>query len=85
MCIQRMFLFLKDGSICIYNVQDETGILEKLSDPKSLKDYEGKQLSQQITSMQCCYTEPPKIDCEIFSDLFMYNEPANYDYEIIKD
>jgi hypothetical protein len=37
-----MFLFLRDGSICIYNVQEETGILEKLSDPKSLKDYEGK-------------------------------------------
>ena len=35
--------------------------------------------------MTCCYTEPPKIDCEIFSDLFMYIEPANYDYEIIKD
>jgi hypothetical protein len=33
---------MKDGSTCIYNVQDETAILEKLSDPKSLKDYEGK-------------------------------------------
>lgn len=33
--------------------------------------------------MSCCYTEPPKNDCEIFSDLFMYIEPLNHDYEVI--
>jgi hypothetical protein len=35
--------------------------------------------------MSCCYSEPPKIDCEIFSDIFKYIEPTNYDYDIKED
>lgn len=45
MSIQRMFLMLKTGSICIYKIDRETGTLESLSESKSLKDYEGKNMN----------------------------------------
>lgn len=70
--IQRMFLLLATGSICVYNVEKETGTLEKLKESKSLKDYEGKPMSQGITCLDTCYTRPPRHDCEIFSDLHGY-------------
>jgi hypothetical protein len=43
--IQRMFLLLKTGSICVYHVEKETGTLEQLKESKSLKDYEGKPMT----------------------------------------
>lgn len=61
-----------------------TGKLEKMQESKSLKDYEGKSLSQQITAISCCYTEPPKYDCEIFSDLHRYKEPTNPAYTFVE-
>lgn len=78
--IQRMFLFLKTGSLCIYKIDKETGILEKIQDPKVFKDYEHKPLAQTISFIGTCRTEPPKYDCEILSDLHKYKEPAMPDY-----
>jgi WD40 repeat protein len=43
--IQRMFLLLKSGSLCIYQTQKETGILEKLQESTAFKDYESKPLA----------------------------------------
>ena len=47
--IRRMFLLLSTesdhSSICVYETGKETGTLEKLQEPKSLKDYEGKSLN----------------------------------------
>lgn len=99
MSIQRMFLFLtnkemsttggiqtfnySNGQICVYNVEGVTGKLEKMQESKSLKDYEGKSLNQQITTISCCYTEPPQGDCEIFSDLHRYKEPINPAYTFV--
>jgi hypothetical protein len=70
-----MFLLLKTGSICVYQVEKETGTLEQLKESKSLKDYEGKPMNQGITCLDTCYTSPPPYDCEIFSDLHRYREP----------
>ena len=104
--IQRMFLLLKTGSICVYKVDkdpkpdahvcphstgkdqekfSQTGTLERLQESKSLKDYEGKSMSQSICSINKCYTAPPQYDCEIFSDLYKYREPSHPDYEFIQD
>ena len=66
-------------SICVYETGKETGTLEKLQEPKSLKDYEGKSLNQGITCLTTAYTEPPKFDCEIVSDLYEYT-PTDPDY-----
>lgn len=64
-----MFLLLASGTLCIYRVDRDTAILEKLQYPQMLKDSEGKALtSQQITSMSFASTKPPKFDCEIFTD-----------------
>ena len=54
-----------------------------MQESKSLKDYEGKSLNQQITTISCCYTEPPQGDCEIFSDLHRYQEPINPAYTFV--
>ena len=80
-----MFLLLKTGSICVYHVEKETGTLEQLKESKSLKDYEGKPMTQGITCLDTCYTAPPRYDCEIFSDLHKYREPepGKADYEFI--
>ena len=65
-----MFLLLASGTLCIYRVDRDTAILEKLQYPAMLKDSEGKSLvSQDITSMTFVSTKPPKFDCEIFTDL----------------
>ena len=45
MSINRMFLLLKTGSICVYKINKETGTLESLSESKSIKDYEGKNMN----------------------------------------
>ena len=42
-------------------------------------------MSQSICSINKCYTEPPQYDCEIFSDLYKYREPAHPDYNFIQD
>ena len=80
-----MFLLLKSGILCIYNIDKETGTLEKVQYSKDLKDYEGKSMSQSITFITTAHTEPPQYDCEIFSDLYKYREPHHPDYEIIPD
>ena len=67
----------------MYNVEGDTGKLEKMQESRSLKDYEGKSMSQQITTISCCYTEPPKYDCEIFSDQHRDKEPINPAYASI--
>ena len=84
MSIQRMFLMLKTGSICIYKIDKETGTLESLRESKSLKDYEGKNMNQAISCIRNCSIEPPKYDCEIPPDLYKYVEPTNPDYEFIE-
>lgn len=78
--IKRMFLLLKTGSLCVYEIGKETGTLEKLQESKNLKDYEGKSMNQGITCITTAYTEPPKYDCEIVSDRRRYEEPAAPDY-----
>ena len=85
MAIQRMFLMLKTGSICIYNIDRETGTLESLSESKQLKDYEGKSMNQAITCIKNCSIEPPQHDCEIPPDLYKYVEPHNPDYDFVQD
>ena len=80
-----MFLLLRTGSICVYKIEKETGTLEKLQESKSLKDYEGKSMNQQITCITTAYTEPPQYDCEIFSDLYKYREPTDPEYQFIQD
>ena len=54
-----MFLLLKTGSICVYHVEKETGTLEQLKESKSLKDYEGKPMTQGVTCLDTCHTRPP--------------------------
>jgi hypothetical protein len=67
--LKRMFLLLASGTLCIYRVDRDTAILEKLQYPSMLKDSEGKSLSmQQITSMTFVSTRPAKYDCEIFTE-----------------
>jgi hypothetical protein len=64
-----MFLLLASGTLCIYRVDRDTAILEKLQYPSMLKDSDNKSLSsQQITSMCFVSTKPPKYDCEIFTE-----------------
>ena len=45
MSLQRVFVLLQTGSICVYKVSNETATLEKLQFPKELRDYEGKSLT----------------------------------------
>lgn len=78
-----MFLLLKTNSICIYNTEGETGILEKIHESNHFKDYEQKPLAQNITFIGTCCTEPPKYDCEIFSDMHQYQEPLEPDYKFV--
>lgn len=67
--LRRMFLLLASGTLCIYRVDRDTAILEKLQYPSMIKDGEGKALnSQQITSMCFVSARPPKYDCEIFTE-----------------
>lgn len=84
-CIERMFLLLQNGTLCVYNIDQETGYLEKMTESKQLRDYEGKGLSQHLTCITKCLTKPPQFDCEIFSDLYKYKEPLEPDYELIED
>lgn len=78
LALKRVFVFLKTGTFCVYKVDDrETATLEKLQFPKQLKDYEGKSLTQTITSLTLCCLEPPQVDSEIFSEAFKYNPSAD--------
>ena len=62
--------------MCVYKVEKETAELEKLKEPKSYKDYEGKAINQGITTITTCHTMPPQHDCLIFSELHKYKEPS---------
>jgi hypothetical protein len=43
--LRRMFLLLASGTLCIYRVDRDTAILEKLQYPNMIKDSEGKPLA----------------------------------------
>ncbi len=47
-----------------------------------MKDYEGSFESETISAIRCCYTEPPTFDCQIFSDLYKYQEPAEIEFSL---
>lgn len=67
MALNRVFLLLGSGSLCVYKVHNrETATLDKLIHYKDFKDYEDKKLSQQITTMTLVSIKPPCTDCEIF-------------------
>ena len=68
MSLQRMFILLTSGTLCVYRIDKDTAILEKLQYPNQLKDSEGKCVSQQITAMAMASSTPPKYDCEIFNE-----------------
>lgn len=61
-----MFLLLTSGTICVYKIDRDTAILEKMQYPNQLRDSEGKSMTQTITSMGFMTIKPPKYDCEIF-------------------
>ena len=73
MYLKRVFVLLQTGTICVYKTHDrETATLEKLQFPKELKDYEGKSLNQTITALTLGSITPPRVDCEIFSDVHKF-------------
>ena len=73
MAIQRVFVLLESGNLCVYKVNNrETATLDKLQFAKDFKDYEGKSLSQKITAMNIISVTPPKTDCEILSEIHKY-------------
>ncbi|CDW78455.1 wd repeat-containing protein 87 [Stylonychia lemnae] len=74
MTLKRMFILLTSGTLCIYKIDRDTAILEKLQYPNQLKDSEGKSVTQQITSMTFASSVPPKYDCEIFNEVNVNNK-----------
>lgn len=68
MTLKRMFVLLTSGTLCIYKIDKDTAILEKLQYPNQLRDSEGKSVGQQLTSMMFASSIPPKYDCEIFNE-----------------
>lgn len=85
MRVRRMFILLKTGNICVYKCDKDTATLEKLKYAKEIKDYEGKSLTQSITSMSLVCTEPAKYDFEILSDLHTYKENEDPSMRIYLD
>lgn len=65
MFLNRFFILLASGTICIYKFDKETAILEKLQYPNQLKDSEGRAMSQIITTLGFCNVMPPRYDWEI--------------------
>jgi len=65
MSLNRFFILLSSGTICIYKYDKETAILEKLQYPNQLKDSEGRAMSQTITTLSFCNVIPPRYDWEI--------------------
>lgn len=77
MDLNRIFILLASGTICIYSFDQETGILEKLLRPDHIKDSDGKSITQTITTMNFVNVVPPKYDCEVLQD---YNTKPEDDY-----
>jgi WD40 repeat protein len=65
MALNRFFILLASGTICVYKFDKETAILEKLQYPNQLKDSDGRAINQTITTMSFCNVIPPRFDCEI--------------------
>lgn len=65
MSLNRFFILLASGTICVYKFDKETAILERLQYPNQLKDTEGRSMSQSITTLGFCNVTPPRYDCEI--------------------
>ncbi len=85
MSLSRMFILLETGALCIYKIDRDTAILEKLQYTNQLRDSEGKGVNQTITCMTFASTTPPRFDCEIFSELKEDKnasaiDPYNFDY-----
>lgn len=55
---------LESGTICIYNFDRETAILERIQYPNQLKDSENGTVSQKITAMTFANRTPPQFDVE---------------------
>ena len=68
MSLDRIFILLEKGTICIYRIDIDTAILEKLQYPTQLKDSENKSITQSIGLLKFVSSTPPRFDCEIFNE-----------------
>jgi hypothetical protein len=66
--IDRIFIVLESGTICVYRIDDNVTVLEILLHENQLKDNNGRNFSQSITSVTFCQCVPPKFDIEIYSE-----------------
>jgi hypothetical protein len=70
MALNRVFLLLESGTLCIYKVHNrETATLDRLQFAKQIRDYEGKKLAHAITTMTIVSIVPPEFDNEVVGDL----------------
>ena len=64
----QVFVLLTTGTICVYEFDrektNETAQLQKIMEPRDIKDSMKGRLQQEITSITFCKTIPPKMDEE---------------------
>ena len=60
-------VLIDSGKICFYNLENVTGTLVKVLDPKNFKDRNGPSPFQKITSFMCSHIQPPAYDCDNLS------------------
>jgi len=64
----QVFVLLTTGTICVYEFDrekvNETAQLQKIMEPRDIKDSMKTRLQQEITSITFCKTIPPKLDEE---------------------
>ena len=62
---KKLLLLLDSGVICIFNIQGETGLLEKMIRNGEITDSESRPVLFPIICMKLVKCKPPQYDCEL--------------------
>ncbi|CDW84829.1 UNKNOWN [Stylonychia lemnae] len=89
--LNRLLVLLITGSICIYQFEKETALLERIQQPNQLRDSEGKGTGKQkimCTALIKCYKRQHHIvpfDQDIFNERVHLNAVQNYVKDGLED
>jgi hypothetical protein len=63
--LRRVLVLLDSGVICVFSIEGETGLLERLVRTGDITDYELRPITNPIQCIKKVSCVPPQFDCEL--------------------
>ena len=74
---KRVLVLLDSGVICLFSIEGETGLLERMIRTGDITDVESRQLTFPIQCIKLVNCIPPQYDCELVLRKNSSNQPVD--------